>query len=321
MQWSKVRQTVERNMTLRVIALLLAVGLWLFVNAGQRDAEIALQVPVVFRGLPASLMIVNQHPEFVNLVVSGPRTLLSLLDPGRLTLRLDLTGITPGEADFNVGPDRFNLPRQTRIERISPAQIKLDIDQLVSRELPVHLSVSGRVANGYTISAVDVKPPTVTVTGPRRDAGRLLKIDTAPFDVSDASADISRRVNLINPGRLLKVSIEEVAVTVRLQEIVADRRFRELEIRVRDAAEEYRVEPHQAEVTVRGPVLKLSSLSLDGAVYVDARGAGPGLNELPVKVELPEGVELVHQTPLTVKLRSLAKGTNRSVEKRSNGKR
>lgn len=308
-------------MGLRVISLLVAVGLWLFVNAGQRDAEVSLQIPVAYRDLPAKLMIVNAHPEFVNLVVSGPSTLLSLLDPDRLTLRLDLAGVTPGEADFNIGPDRFSIPHQTRIERISPAQIRLDIDQLASRELPVHLSVSGRAARGYTISTVEVKPTTVTVIGPGRDVSRMQKLETAPFDVNGASADVSRQVSLINPSGLLRLSTGQVAATVRLQEAVADRRFRELEIRVRDAAKEYGIEPHRAEVTVRGPMNKLSTLNLDGAVYVDALGAGPGLNELPVKVDLPEGIALVRQTPLKVKLRLFAKAANRSVGKRSNGKR
>jgi len=321
MRGSNVKQAPARNIGLRVISLLVAIGLWLLVNAGQRDAEVSLQIPVAYRGLPANLMIVNAHPEFVNLVVSGPSTLLSLLDPDRLTLRLDLAGVTPGEADFNIGPDRFSVPHQTRIERISPAQIRLDIDQLASRELPVHLSVTGRAARGYTISAVDVKPSTVTVTGPGRDVSRLQKLETVPFDVNGASEDVSRQVSLINPGGLLRLSTGQVVATVRLQEVVADRRFRELEIRVRDAAQEYGIEPHRAEVTVRGPASKLSTLKLDGAVYVDAQGAGTGLNELPVKVDLPEGIALVRQTPLKVKLRLMAKGPNRSVGKRSDGKR
>ncbi len=321
MRGSNVKQALTRNIGLRVISLLVAVGLWLLVNAGQRDAEISLQIPVAYRGLPANLMIVNAHPEFVNLVVSGPRTLLSLLDPGRLTLRLDLAGVAPGQADFNIGPDRFNVPRQTRIERISPAQIRLDVDQLVSRQVPVHLSVGGRAARGYTISAVDVKPPTVTVTGPGREVGRLQKLETAPFDVDGASADVSREVGVINPGGLIRLSIEQVAGTVRLQEVVTDRRFHELEIRVRDAALEYKIEPDRAEVTVRGSMNKLSTLNLDGAVYVEALGVGPGSNELPVKVDLPEGVDLVRQTPLKIKLRLFAKGASRAVQKRSNAKR
>lgn len=293
-------------MGLRLVALLLAIGLWMFVNVGQRDAEVSLRVPIVYRRLPAGLMIVNAHPDFVDLTVAGPATLLSLLDPDRLTLRLDLAGVAPGQADFNIGPERFSIPRQTRVMRISPAQIRLDIDQFASRDLPVHLNVSGSPAKGYTISAEQITPPIVKITGPLHDVSQMQRVESAPLDVSGASADIARDVNLITPA-WLKASVEQVAVTVKLQEVIGDRRFRGVQIQVRDTGYKFTLEPRQAEVTVRGPVRKLANLSLGGAVYVDASGAQPGLHELPVQVALAQGLELVHQTPLKAKLFLLSK--------------
>ena len=80
-------QRVRRNLGVRAIALLLAIGLWFFVNAGQRGALAPMRVPISYRGLPAGLVIVNQRPDFVQIEVRGPRTLLSLLDPDRMVLR------------------------------------------------------------------------------------------------------------------------------------------------------------------------------------------------------------------------------------------
>ncbi len=74
-QWSKVRQALRANMGARFVALLLAIGLWMFVNVGQRDAEVSLRVPIIYRRLSAGLMIVNSTPSFVDLTVSGPATL------------------------------------------------------------------------------------------------------------------------------------------------------------------------------------------------------------------------------------------------------
>lgn len=320
MQWSKIRQALRRNLGLRVVAVMLAIGLWLFVNVGQRDAETSLKVPIVYRRLPAGLMIVNARPDFVELTVSGPGTLLSLLDPDRLTLRLDLAGVAPGEADFNIGPERFNIPRQTRITRISPAQIRLEVDQLGTRELPVHLNLSGTIAKGYRISAEETSPASVKITGPLRDVRQMQRIETAALDVSGASTDVSRVVNLINPG-WLRVSVEQVDATVRIKEIISDRRFRGVQIQVRDTTYKTSVDPPQADLIVRGPMLKLNALNLDQSVYVDARGTQPGLHEMPVQVDLSQGLELVHQTPLKAKLLLLAKKTNGHVDPRSHGRR
>src|SRR5208282_1195596 len=100
-------QRVRRNLGLRAIALLLAIGLWFFVNAGQRGVLAPMRVPISYRQLPAGLVIVNQRPEFVQIEVRGPRTLLSLLDPDRMLLRLDLSGVTLGQAVFKIGPEMF----------------------------------------------------------------------------------------------------------------------------------------------------------------------------------------------------------------------
>jgi len=311
MQWLKLRQAFRRNLGLRVISLMLAFVLWLFVNVGQRDSETSLRVPIVYRRLPSGLMVVNSRPDYVDITVSGPGTLLSLLDPDRLTLRLDLAGVAPGEADFNIGPERFNIPRQTRILRISPAQIRLEIDQLGTRELPVHLNVSGDVAKGYKISSQQTNPPTVRITGPLRDIRQMQRIETAPLDVSGASADVTHPINLINPG-WLRASVEQVDANVKIKEVITDRRFRGVQIQVRDTDYKFSLDPRQADVIVRGPVLKLNGLKLDNAVYVDAHGTEPGLHELPVQIDLSQGLELVHQNPVKAKLLLLAKKNNSS---------
>jgi len=54
---------------------------------------------------------------------------------------------------------------------------------------------------------------------------------------------------------------------------------------------------------VRGPASKLDGLDPRGLVYVDAKGGDPGAHDLPLQVELPEGMQLVKQSPDRVRLR------------------
>ena len=73
--------------------------------------------------------------------VTGPRTLLSLLESGpRLTAALDLAGVGSGQAsDFKINPAMFTVPRATTVTASRPSQVTLDIDHVISRELPVRL--------------------------------------------------------------------------------------------------------------------------------------------------------------------------------------
>ncbi len=116
-----LKRGLRRNTGLRLISVLLAMGLWFFVNAGQHSSIESFNVPVTYRDLPPHMIITNPHPQSVKIEVSGPRTLLSLIDPGRLTLRLDLIGVTVGEVSLRVNPEAFNVPRQTRACGIAKA--------------------------------------------------------------------------------------------------------------------------------------------------------------------------------------------------------
>ncbi len=74
----------------------------------------------------------------VKIQVTGPRTLLSLLAPDRLAVRLDLSGIGAGQASFRINPSMFDVPRQTTVTGISPSEVLLDIDRVQQREVPIH---------------------------------------------------------------------------------------------------------------------------------------------------------------------------------------
>ena len=75
------RRFRDSNLGLRVLAVALAVGLWIFVNAGERGSVESLTVPISYASLPPGMVIVNNPPTQVKIDVTGPRTLLSLLNP------------------------------------------------------------------------------------------------------------------------------------------------------------------------------------------------------------------------------------------------
>jgi YbbR-like protein len=289
---------VRRDFGLRAISILLAIVLWAFVNAGQRGALVTLRVPVGYRLLPAGMVILNQHPDFVEIEVRGPRTLLSLLDPDRLTLRLDLAGVGVGQAVFKIGPDMFNVPRQTDVTRVSPSQIVLDIDRIAQRQVPVYVDVGGKPAAGYHITSVSVKPSNVELEGPGRYLAQIKRVKSAPVEVAGIKDTIIQQVKLRSPRQRVTIKGAQTAeATINVSAIIENREFHKLPVDVRNTAHKVRVNPREVSVTVRGPINQLSNLKLSGAVYVSAEGIPPGEHKLPVQVTLPDGVQLVHASP------------------------
>ncbi len=297
-----LRDRVRQNLGLRIISLLLAVGLWIFVNAGQHSSVEPFNIPISYRGLPPGFVITNQHPDFVKIQLSGPQTLLSLVDPSRLMLRLDLSGVGVGQASFKIGLDSFNVPRGTAVTSISPSQIVLDVDQVVVRHLPVHLVTIGKPADGYRIGSIDITPPLVRVRAPSREIARLETVDTEAIDVTGLASDMEHIAAIASASGMMRVEPTEVTVKIGLAPVIASKDFHGLPVTVRDSGHQSRLQPPRINLTLRGPKLQLSKLDLSGAVFVDGDGMEPGTYNAPVQVQLPQGVELLHLWPDKVRI-------------------
>jgi len=301
--FSRIAQGLERDMALRLISLALAIGLWIFVNAGQHGAVQSFQVPVSYRDLPLGFVLTNPHPDVVKIQVSGPRTLLSIIDPIHLTLRLDLTGVGIGQASFKIGPDSFPVPRHTEVTSVLPSQIVLEIDRRVARNIPIHLVLAGTPGEGHKIASVEVTPPTVAIRGPSREIARIDQVNTEPLSVDGITGDFSRDVDLMAPDSSVRLQSDEVTAKVTLALVVTRKEFRGVPISVRDTDLKFRMDTHHVNLDLSGPLLTLEKIDLKNAVYVEAAGLDPGSYSVPVQINLPDGVALVRQTPEKIRLR------------------
>jgi YbbR domain-containing protein len=305
MRWSSkpLKDLFVRNATLKIFSVAFACGLWLLVNAGERDTEKTLLVPVELRNLPTQLVVVGPRVDFVDLRVSGPRTLIGRLNSKRITL--DLAGVRPGPSSFRITTDLLNLPRGVKVVRISPSQVNLEIARMIKRVIPVHLDFIGRPPHGYSIVETEVSPNSIEVTGPAPQVGRLEAILTDPLDLGSATQPISRDLNLRGPeADFVTYSVETVRARIDIQEIILTREFRRMKIVIKNTDFRAAASPALVDITVRGPQRLVEKLKLsDGAVFVDATGQEVGTVTLPVNVLVPTGVEVIEQEPDEVELR------------------
>jgi len=298
------RAMLTRDIGLKLISLGVAFGLWAFVNASERDTEQALQVPLELRDIPVAMMITSPRVDFVDLRVSGPRTLLSRIDRKRLMIPLDLAGLRPGPAVFRISADALNLPRGVKVVRITPAQITIDIERIVRRTLPVHLQLVGKLPNGLRVVDSRVSPETVEALGPASAVEDLTTPETEPLDLSNAGpGKLERELALPAVSEYVSFSAQRVAAQVQIGEVEIERELRRVPVAVRNNAHAT-VDPPVVRVIVRGPKHVVESLELNhGEVYIDAANTAPGRYERTPSVDLPAGIEVVRREPVAVQLR------------------
>lgn len=297
-----LRYAVTHNLGLKFLSLLAAFALWLFVNGGARDSESALQIPLQLQNLPEYLMIVSPQVSMVEVRVSGPRALLSRINPTDLSIHLDLAGVRPGPAVFRVVTDQLDLPRGVRIVRLTPSEVTLQLARIGRRVLPVHLEVAVKPGNGLRVTETHVSPENVEVMGPMEHIDTLKTVDTVPIDLSDAGVSVVERdVALEPPPEFVSYSAFLVRAHIRVEEPEQVRVWKGLSVLVSNAPGPVRLNPNVVNVTVRGPQSLVESLELEhGAVYIDAAGLEPGRHTAVPIIDLPAGIELVKQEPASI---------------------
>lgn len=294
---------VRRNFMLKVLAVVAAFCVWLFVNAGARDTESALQVPLELRNIPPGLMITSPRVDFIDLRASGPRTLLSRIDRTKLLIPLDLAGVRPGPAVFGISTETLNLPRGVKIVRITPSQVTIDLARIDRRTVPVRLDLKAEAGEGLTVSATKISPQAVEVVGPESEVAALKHVDTEPVALSVTEPGAQQlEVPLRSPGEYFSLSAERVAVEVRVESPTIARALTG-GVEVRNTEFTAAVKPAEVRFEVRGPKRLIDALELPkGGVYIDAAELQPGSHKVTPVVDLPLDVEIVQMTPATVQL-------------------
>ena len=302
-----LRWVLFHNAGTKLLSLIIAFGLWFFVNTGERDAEMAVQVPVELRNRPPNVMLVSPRVDFIDLVVSGPRTLLNRIDPQHVSITLDLNGVRPGPAVFRILGETLDLPRGVTVVRLTPSEVTLEFAAVLRKRVPVHVALTGKPPAGLRVTDTHVAPESVEVVGPAAQVGAVKAAETDPIDLGDAPAGLLERdVPLDVPGEYVSFSAALAHVQVRLEEPERTRTLSGVPIVVRNGAYRSTVAPARVQITVRGPQSATDALELShGAVYIDAEGREPGTYDLTPAVDLPAGIELVKQDPAVVSLRVL----------------
>ena len=272
--WDKIVAVAGSNVGLKVLALIIAVGLWL---AGHRDTERAIEVPVEFRNMPTDLMVMDNRVDYVVLRLMGPRTLVSTLDADEMKLSLDLNEAKPGSLSYPLAAEYFNIPRGVAVARITPPVIQLRLEPVVRRTLPVSVRLSGKPAPGYRVAQTTVQPEIVSVEGPAEDVQRLTAIETVPVDIEQSRGGTKRRVRLSAEGKPLSIVPDQVEVSIAIEEEQITRDFDRIDVQAKNFKGSYTVTPTTAFLRLSGPKSVIEKLQMTSdRVYLELKGGFAG---------------------------------------------
>lgn len=215
---------LTENWTLKLISLIFAVVLWMFIM-GERRLEVGYRVPLELQNIPAELMVANEIPSLVDVRVSGPRTLLMKVSPNDISIVVDLADLQPGLTTFKRLEERLNLPSGLRVTRLSPSFIDLKLERIKQKRVPVKIALTGEPLQGYQVGRVSAVPGRIVIEGAESELKSVSEVTTDPVDLNGVNEGFSLIVPLVHQGNYTYFKVEkttEVQVEIQAVDLPVD---------------------------------------------------------------------------------------------------
>ncbi len=250
----EVREAIFGNAAYKLIALAIAVFVWVLVQNEQvESAPARARIEWVF---PDGLVPVEPPLEHVVIGVEGAQAFVRTLPQRTLVLPVDLSRAREGETTVTLADRRVRgLADQVRVTSVSPTSLKLTLDRVLRRRVPVTAVTRGEVAPGYRLARLSVEPNRVDISGPSSVVRALTEVSTDAVAVNSLSEDAEFPVALaLRRGQVSVADDTKFVVKVDVEPIIEERSY-EATLEMTDR----RWSPGEATVAVslEGPLVEL----------------------------------------------------------------
>jgi YbbR domain-containing protein len=206
------RRHVFHNLALKITSLALASALWLAVSSSP-PSEVALNVPIIFRNVPANLEISSENIPTVQIRVRGPERIVRRLEPADVRAEVDVTGIRPGERSFDL-TKAITVPDKLEVAQVVPSEVHVNFDIRAVREVPV----KPRVVPSYQVGSIFTDPATVEIIGPKKQVDAVDSAITDPIDVTGVLDQITvTRIAYVSDPLIQVTNPNPVRITITME--------------------------------------------------------------------------------------------------------
>ena len=186
------------NLRTFILAFALALAVWVSaVTAANPDETRTFpnSIPIEFVGQDPALIFKGQVPRQIQLTLRAPSSVWEQLtsEKDAVYALVDLSGLGAGMYRLDVQVQIQIRP--VRIISFSPEQIDLTLEKLVTRSLPVTLSLTSAPATGYQAGDAALDPAEVIVSGPESLVEQVTSVGVT-FDLTDLRQDVDATLAL-----------------------------------------------------------------------------------------------------------------------------
>ncbi|TKB25886.1 DisA protein [Desulfopila sp. IMCC35006] len=210
-------QTMELGLA-AMICLVSITSIW-FSFARGFETFITMEVPVEFMNKGPKMELLATSASSVTLQLSGSGSLIRSVRPDQVKVKLDLANAAAGSNHIAIARDSIVLPPGIHLKQVEPQILKVNLDMLDQKKLPIQPDWSGKLPAGLILQDARVTPDLVKVTGGSLALKDIQTIYTEKIPLENITTDGKISVGLMLLPSYLKLDDESqnhVEVTYKI---------------------------------------------------------------------------------------------------------
>jgi len=215
----KIIHIIFRNWLVKIVCVLLAIVLWIYVGIGQtKTANFPGGISLQINNVPQGLVAITDTSRITVKVVADTE-IWKKLSADSFNAYVDLDGLNEGthEVKVNVSVNVANV----QIVETDPSKVLISLEPRIEKEVPVNVLISGKAGEGLVSGEWKADPSKVNVSGARSIINSLLEA-TAKVQLDGQTSDfkiITKLIGLDSQGKEISNLIftpQEVIVNVSI---------------------------------------------------------------------------------------------------------
>ncbi len=256
---------LTHNWIIKLICLTAAVLLWLYYH-NQHSPPKKISIPIKLKNIPTTLAIAESFRDTVTIKVKGPENVIEGISAKYLSAEIDMKNAVIGKNSFPINVKWVKKIKKVKIASTDPNRINIKIDTLISKEVPISITVINSPVEGYKKTGESFFPKNVIISGAESVIEKLDVVRTKPIDIGGLEGNIQKNVELDLPVELEFLSIhkkKKISVTIKIRKNYKTKEYKNVKITFRNLQDGLKIENLEdmhAYVKIEGPPERLKIL-------------------------------------------------------------
>ena len=290
-------KNLKNNTKIKLISLLSALVLWLYVMTVEDPVEIRNfnNIPITITNMSMledrGLAIYPKEELLADISIKANLSSLRTINRDNIYIYGRLDDPKEGKNAIYL---QANLPERVNKYDIKPSVITVDLEKVVDEKRNIEVSTKGK--SNINIDNIEISKKTANVTGPRSVVNKVTSIK-ATIDVDKKEKDFSTKVKLVpvdksgNEVEDVKLEDNFVVATVKFlqQKVVPVKLKLEGSSEGEKIIKNYKLSPSEITIEGKKEVLdKINSISTKPVKIEDLKDA----NSVDIGLDIPNGIKV-----------------------------